>query len=748
MTNNQKPSTSTKKERKIPLTKSTSPQLHPAPGSNNIEQMSTEGFHTVLRKKKNNSRYLKFSPKNYYHNSGKSKVQESSNKSVFTKLSEIIQEEEQSDIMSESPQDAAVPVSPEKDTAMKEVSNCNEMSPEEEQALLEEFDPTTQEPPSKQPKTRNDATVDLTLTNQSSETLGTPPRTPPKSTSSSLQKTPSNNVPPQPPIEPNGTNIGMFTSTQETAHHDPPSVNKAPTIASQNAVSGKVPVNHIKKFFITCRFKLHIKGQSCNLPHLAKQVAKLFRSADSSLHILPFHGGKDNNMVLDTEENLPHDEESIKTWVVKSQIIQDRLHFSMKFSSIKDIPALSKRVFPWMKANRSYVKMDKIDSETISCLGLFEGLHPDFRNRGIFKQYCLQHIKKYNPTIQPEISIFPRGVYAGAGLEKVESRAVVIEVATEMADYVLQALSHSFDGDYSSVTFVPFTKTDHDYSATLRHVMIHQNTMLHSTKRKILHGLQNIDEAFTMKDGTIMSIRNWLMSAKSQDSDITTPLIQHVDFTTNNSIAILFDTKNEAILHTLLGAIDQELLKYFPTDVISRVYVKPTTKEKQSTNFRVITESEKNWAEVIKRKYNSNPQSGNNDMLTPPSKNRKVLYHGPSDPPETMQENSFDLTTKQADPSVEQRLSQLEESFKNNLSQQQEVIQTTIQTSMQAVEAKMTVKTNEKFTEISNKIQDFEIKLSTIDRLSANVERLCSSLLPPASTTEDDMVTSDGGKGQ
>ena len=747
-------STSTQKESKISSSLSNSSTLQTAPVSNSPHTSSTEAFHTVLRKKKNNSRYFKFSPKNYYHNSKKLSSTDSSKQSVFTKFSQFIEEEEEPHLMSEETPNAAVPVSPEKDTTMKATSTCDQMSPEEEQALLEEFDPSTQEPPPKLSKTRRGASIDLT-NNSEPQSQGTAGKNPHQSTiraTATNNKSPNKsftpNEAPQPPIVPNGTNIGMFTSTQEQVHHETPSVQKAPTIASQNAISGKVPVNQVKKNFITCRFKLHIKGNSCNLPHLAKQVTKLFRSADSSLHILPFNGGKDNNMVLDTEENLPHDEEKIKTWVVKSQIVQDRLHFSMKFSSIKDIPALSKRVFPWMKANRSYVKMDKIDSETISCLGLFEGLHPDFRNRGIFKQYCIQHIKKYNPTIQPEISIFPRGVYAGAGLEKVESRAVVIEVATEMADYVLQAMSHSFDGDYSSVTFVPFTKTDHSYSATLRQVMIHQNTMLHATKRKILHGLQNIDESFTMKDGTVMSLRNWLLSAKSQDESTTSPLIQHVDFTTNNSIAILFDSKNESILHTLLSAIDQELLKYFPTEVVSRVYVQPTTKEKQSNNFRVITESEKNWAEVIKRKYNANPQSGNNDMLLPPSKNRKVLYHGPSDPPETMQENSFDTVTPQADASIEKRLSQLENSFKNNLSSQKEVIQTTIQNSMQAVEAKMNVKTEEKFTVISHKIQDFEKKMSLIDRLSANVERLCSSLLPPASTTKDDMETSEGGNGQ
>ena len=239
----------------------------------------------------------------------------------------------------------------------------------------------------------------------------------------------------------------------------------------------------------------------------------------------------------------------------------------MRFSTIKIVSAISKKIFPWMKANKSFVKIDQIKSEKISCLGLFEGLYPDFRNRDTFKKFCLEHIKHYNPSITPVLSVYPRGVYAGAGLEKAESRAVVIEVAKEQADSILQALSHQFEDEYSSVTFVPFTKTDNSYSSTLRQVMIEQNTMLHSTKRKILHGLKNIDEFFTMKDGTSMSIRNWLLSAEFKELHSIEPLIQHVDFTTNKSVSILFHKDNEIILNILLREIEKELSKYFQTNL-------------------------------------------------------------------------------------------------------------------------------------------------------------------------------------
>ena len=151
----------------------------------------------------------------------------------------------------------------------------------------------------------------------------------------------------------------MFTATKVTPQGATNDICKYPSIAQQNASSNKILVSSIVKNIITCRFKLLIKGHSCNLPHLAKQVVKLIRSADPSLHILRFKTSAENNTVLDTEENLPHDEEEIKTCVVKSQVIRDRLHFTMKFPSIKTTPALSKRIFLGQKPTKALFKWIK-----------------------------------------------------------------------------------------------------------------------------------------------------------------------------------------------------------------------------------------------------------------------------------------------------------------------------------------------------------------------------------------------------
>ena len=72
---------------------------------------------------------------------------------------------------------------------------------------------------------------------------------------------------------------------------------------------------------------------------------------------------------------------------------------------------------------------------------------------------------------------------------------------------------------------------------------------------------------------------------------------------------------------------------------------------------------------------------------------------------------------------------------------------------MQAVESKLTIKSNDIYNELTEKMKILETKTvntfqtlnTNIASLTTNVNKLCASLLPPESTTKDDM-TSDSEK--
>ena len=81
-------------------------------------------------------------------------------------------------------------------------------------------------------------------------------------------------------------------------------------------------------------------------------------------------------------------------------------------------------------------------------------------------------------------------------------------------------------------------------------------------------------------------------------------------------------------------------------------------------------------------------------------------------------------------------------------------IQNTIQASLKTTKTKFVFKTNEKYNELATKMKNLKdntfSSLKTfsknMEKLSTNVSRLCTSLLPPNSTTKDANGSSEGGK--
>ena len=545
------------------------------------------------------------------------------------------------------------------------------------------------------------------------------------------------------------TNVGMYTSI--TDQLPPASLSKNPSIKSQDMSSNSMKVKSVAKQTVSFRYKLQVEQKSCNIPLMVKQVVALVRQVDPSMNILPF-SSEDANDFLDHEDSLPTDEKEIKKWVTNIKIVRDKLHLTMKYSLIKTIPALSGPIFSWMKRNSSYVKMDLIDSAQVTCLGFFEGLHPDFRNRETFRSFCLQHIKTHNPTLHTNISIFPRSVYVGRGPEKIESRAVVIEVDTDQAAIITQALSQEFENEYNNVTFIPFSKIDDSYNMVLKQALIQQNKMLHTYKRKIVQGLHDVQKTITMKDGKQLSIKNWLKSA-SDDKKPSVNLVLDVDSLPNKSSVIIYSDENEQSLQSLFQNLDSELKKYFPPSELEKVYDVNQSPTKGTTS-RILTQSEKSWAEIIKRKYLSNPQSDDDDATTPPNKNRRVLYYGSVTCPNKLQENSFDTNTSSQHTMITEAnvTNKIEEKF----STIESLISENVQNALKSVETKLNTKIelNQKSNE--KRLNDLEVKNNatfgqlnqSLGVLSLKFDKILNKLFPDeeVESTAAPMDIGEGGK--
>jgi len=435
-----------------------------------------------------------------------------------------------------------------------------------------------------------------------------------------FSSTKSTNIPSVPQVSVDkATNVGTFVSATSSIVITPTKKDlKSPPVITDKVIENtrRVPIRTNSKQEITCRFKIRIEGGTCNLPLLVKQVVKLYRGVDPSLSILPIQDTNDDSFIIDNEDAIPETEEELKQWVTYVIPQYERVHFTMRFSIMKSIHSISGPIFAWMKLNRSYVKMDTIRSDKILTLGFFEGFHPDFQSRDKFKQYCMDHItsktKDLLPFTSKDFSIYPRSVYVGSTMEKVTTRALVIEVSADHSSSVLSSLSTSFSGMYSGVTFVPFTKMDDDYQVVLKMAMLKQNRFLHTLKRKQIKGLVNPHALIKKKDGQELTLCQWLQSARNE-SDQDSQIIQSVEATRYSTSSILYFEEHTENVLAFCKNLKSNMEEHFPTSSISTVFT-DTYSPMPTTISRMITDEETTWASIIKRKYLPNPQD---DLLDP-----------------------------------------------------------------------------------------------------------------------------------
>ena len=419
---------------------------------------------------------------------------------------------------------------------------------------------------------------------------------------------------------------------------------------------------------------------------------------------------------------------------------------------MKSLHSISGPIFAWMKLNRSYVKMDTIRSEKIVTLGFFEGFHPDFQSRDDFKKFCLSHIKEKHSNLHNinlnDFSVYPRAVYVGSTMDKVTTRAMVIEVSAEISNQVLSSLSSSFSGMYTEVTFVPFTKMNEDYQVILKMAMLKQNKFLHSIKRKQIKGLIHPNMLLQRKDGQQTSLCQWLQSARDE-SNMETQIIRSVEAIRYSSCNILYFAPHAERVLDLCKNLKENMEDHFPQSEIEKVFT-DTYSPLPATLSRIITDEETKWANIIKRKYLPNPQD---DILDPterhsdpPSKLRKSVYYGTTKTPSSLREDthvvvdkapdSISVGTFNSDLSV--KYQELEKQLQTLIASQEQDkndTKTYVDNSIAAMEETLTIQFKNNTDTIqqqistleTNNFNQFSLMTQTLNNVAGNVNLLLSS---------------------
>ena len=210
---------------------------------------------------------------------------------------------------------------------------------------------------------------------------------------------------------------------------------------------------------------------------------------------------------------------------------------------------------------------------------------------------------------------------------------------------------------------------------------------------------------------------------------------------------------NESSLSCLLLNLRTEMLKYFPESELSKVF-KESSKEKP-TYSRVITDSERSWADIIKRKYLSNPQSGTDEQIPiPPQKNRKVIYYGTTSTPNKLKNNTFDDLSE--NPSTTMTKETLDKQLEQTITKMESMIADSVNTAVCQLDKKLTkqfntyqTNTNEKIKTIEEKTNDHFTKLNNgFENMACKFDELFTRLTPPPESTASPMEMDDCGKDQ
>ena len=277
--------------------------------------------------------------------------------------------------------------------------------------------------------------------------------------------------------------------------------------------------------------------------------------------------------------------------------------------------------------------------------------------------------------------------------------------------------------------------------------------MLHTIKRKIIHGLFDINTPITMRDGKVMNVKQWLLSAKDDNKPDTT-LVMGVESIHDSSSAILYHENNESSLSCLLVNLRSQMLKYFPESELSKVF-NDTPQKISSFISRVISDSERSWADMIKRKYLANPQCANSDTdLIPPSKNRRVIYYSSTNTPEKLKNNAFDTdevttqshsTVTTLDSSVESKINNLETLLASNVRSAVTNLENKLSTKIDLLQKE----TEKKILNIEQKSNDqFQQLNNGFLQMSTKFDELFTRLSSSPKSTTSPMETDDGGKQQ
>ena len=420
-----------------------------------------------------------------------------------------------------------------------------------------------------------------------------------------------------------GVDISQYTPELQNTQ---PSQNiNSPPQETQQKEHQVVPIT-LKTFHMRVSYGLQHRGQ--HTPSDIKNFVRVFRSIDPQMKILPFNLEEREDVDVITEESqLPDSQSELAKWAVSIEISHNnKLHFSLRASSVLKFAELRRQLFKWCTQTKSYVKFDNITSQRIFGAGWLLGVHPRYHNRNALKAILCNS----SLDLMDKIAVYPRKVWQDSTpeTEKTKTNAIVIDGDYFQKDRIIQHLcGYKFQGQFKDVTFIPFKVNEAFTEKHQQKAMQEQNIYLRDTWSKVLDVKHSIELLTCNKTGKRSTFLNWMKLCEMHGQR----LLMGVEYIDSEKIRIIYHKKQEYNVCNMLTYLFPAIEDQYGSEIAVKLLG-----NKEDRMREIKTKSmEQSYSNVCAKNImqRSNPQD---DVINNPPRVKFNSYYGKN--------NTIDLT--------------------------------------------------------------------------------------------------------
>ena len=393
-----------------------------------------------------------------------------------------------------------------------------------------------------------------------------------------------------------------------------------------------------------------------------------------------------------------------------------------------------------MRANNGFASIDRIKAAMVHTIGFFHSMHPDYYNREQFKLHIQEYLKPLN--IGDDVNLFPRKTWMHYNGQKIETRALVLEVPKVNKDMINEKMLQYQYPNCPNLTYVPFTNMkDENHQKTMQQIFYSHNIYLHKIERRTVYGISCPTKTYELLNGDRSSFQEWVSTITYGGKEF----LEACEIGPMGNLHLIYDEEHEKTVKLLFGKDFKSLaLEHFKPEDVEEIFKKKQiaieTQSKAS-----LSEAASDYCLFLKRKFESPQQNeacleSKNVTKTktyaqasraPPMKMNKLNLHysafSPSPPPSDSQNLQIVSTLQQ----VLKRVESLEskkgnvneddqqliykrntESLEERLNQKMKELDMKFDTALTEIEEKTDQRMRESENMVMNKFEELHVAYS------------------------------------